>query len=259
MHNGQPKLAFISYNAEPIIGRQIPDEDGYYKLRSGKLNTKSRQGVFYSGSQQVRNLFSPSSRFVERIKDGEIFGEASHPRNEGMTPMAYKQRLATIEPDQTAFFVKGVELIENRVGEYEIWLTIKPTGIYGNAFKEALDDEFMNVSLSLRGFSKTVSGIRTLIYIVTFDWVHSPGIELSSKRAIANEPTRNWVKEAEQLDDVLIEVDDVVEQLENVGFALENEHSNQCLGDICTVVKENFAVENEQLVDVSKSIFSWYK
>ena len=250
------KMAFISYEAVKIENKPKKDKDGCYYVRAGKIGVKSRAGVFYDSSQQVRNLFSPNSRFVERMKDGEIFGEASHPQPTGLSDNQYKQRLATIEPSNTAFAITSIELISKGVGVYETWIRVKPSGIHADAFEKAMEDDYQNVSFSLRGFSKTVNGIRTLVYIVTYDWVHSPGIEGSSKRHVARE--RSWTNTTES--EVLLDVTEDVFDILNSDYTLLNDsHPNTCFGDICSIVNKDYVIENETIQENTTSEFSWFR
>lgn len=171
-----------------------PDEEGYYEIIVGGLNTFNSVGQYYT-AEGVKELFSSSSALMRRINNSALKAEYGHPsRSPGMTDDDYIRRIITIDERNVCAAFKDISLdLEYGKNNPElqnpsaiaILAKIKPTGPMGDYLKKSLDSAGENVCFSIRALTKDYySGgkmIRVLNTIVTFDLVNEGGISFASK------------------------------------------------------------------------------
>lgn len=194
-------MALVRFEATKLAnkGRKgilKPDSSGYYTTVIGGLNAVNSAGHWYSDA--ARYLFAGTdgkSILQRRIKDGNLKGEAGHPKPlPNMSNDDFKYRLLTVEEKSVSHHIRRI-ILDDEFGknnpEYNnpkmigIIAEIKPAGPYGPALQAAFDNPDENVCFSIRGFTDdTISGgrrVRTLFEVVTFDWVTEPGISSATK------------------------------------------------------------------------------
>lgn len=254
-------MNILAMKVKPFECGLEPDAEGYYYVQVGELGTTNTSGKFYSSEPEVRALFETGSKMDKRIKDGELYGEASHPFPEGKTSNEYKARLLRIETRYTSHFIGGIDIKHNSGIKYDIYLRFKPVdNHYGQALTQTLKDKDMNTSFSLRALGNTINGQRVIMYPITFDWVNNPGIASSTKRETIRK-SRSWTEndidntfvESEQDADILATINecDLCEISHHYSEMLESDESdvNKCqAGDICNVVKDNVSEQTDSFV-----------
>lgn len=171
-----------------------PDEDGYYTIPVGGLNTLNSAGEYYT-ADGAKQLFEASSVLMRRIANGNLKGEMGHPKKlPGMSMDDFLNRIMTIEEKNVCCHFKEIWLDTdfgknnpnlNNKNLVAIMAKIKPAGPYGPALKASLDNKNENVNFSIRAFTSDFyqagKTIRVLKNIMTWDCVTEPGIATSNK------------------------------------------------------------------------------
>lgn len=248
-------MDILGMKVTPFACGLEPDAEGYYYVKVGELGTTNTSGNPYSSSSAVRALFEEGSKMNYRIKDGQLFGEASHPFPEGKTPNEYKARLLRIEPRYSSHFIGAIDIKHVGGSVYDIYLRFKPiANHYGQALEQTLKDKNMNTAFSLRALGITTDGVRVIKYPITFDWVHNPGIASSTKRETIRKSKRNWTEnDNDSVDDVLTSIteSDLCEIKYIYESMVENDETdvNKCqAGDICSVVHDGVTTQTNSFI-----------
>lgn len=175
-------------------GVLVPDEDGYYEVVVGGLNTINSSGEYYAAERAVA-LFNTSSTLMRRIKNGALYAELGHPkRHPGMSLDDYYCRIISIEETNICghfseitldpeFGRKHPEL--NSPNMIAILAKVKPSGAKASALESSLANPKENTSFSIRALCdiKNVGGrnVKTLTNVITFDHVTEGGLQLARK------------------------------------------------------------------------------
>jgi hypothetical protein len=171
-----------------------PDEEGYYTLVVGGLNTYNSAGEYYT-LDGAKRLFESSSIFMRRVSSGCLKGEVGHPKQtDNMSLATYTNRVLSIEETNVCCHFKEVWLDYdygknnpkyNNSGLVAIMAKVKPAGPNGSQLKSSLDNPNENVCFSIRALTRDYyragTRMRVLDTIVTFDNVIEPGIATSTK------------------------------------------------------------------------------
>lgn len=188
------KFTSTKLNGTGKEGILKPDDDGYYTLIIGGLNTYNSAGEFYT-AQGAKDLFQQSNTFMRRISNGCLKGESGHPKKlPGMSDNDYLNRILTIEESNVCCHFKEIWLDLDygkknpQLGNPElvaIMAKVKPSGPKGNSLQSSLDNPSENVCFSIRAFTKDYyqkgQTIRVLNSIVCWDNVVEPGIAIANK------------------------------------------------------------------------------
>lgn len=164
------------------------DADGYYTMPAMTFGEPSRSFTkdTYMMDESVESyLNDPKSRFNICIRDGQLYGELDHPRQEpGQSEMAFYARNRQIWASNTAIFIRSVWL--DKVTRPDgrtittLFVKFKPYGPNKEMVIDAINDPNINFALSGRFFSKFVDTPqgrrRYLIEVVTFDVVLRQGL-----------------------------------------------------------------------------------
>lgn len=170
------------------IGKLPVDDNGYYTIQIGALNTYNSAGEYYT-LKGAKDLFESSSSFMRRVNNGCLKSETGHPRFlPGMTEEDYIRRMYDIDEKNTCAHIKEVWLNYDSNKSYVgILAKLKPAGPNGQALAEALENTNQNVCFSIRGVTDNYlergKVYRVLKSIITWDWVNEPGISSSTKWA----------------------------------------------------------------------------
>jgi hypothetical protein len=176
------------------------DNDGYYKVRLGRLNSYNRQGVYYRVND-LNKLTGPGSTFHRRISEGYLRAEVNHPeeiRKAGEIKDPNKRikelvrAIMRINLENVCGHIKEVTFAPTGKTEkgftneiIEVYGWVKPSGPKKIVLQEALDNPNENVAFSIRSLVKNsfVNGtwIKDVIDISTWDYVYEPGVAGSSK------------------------------------------------------------------------------
>ena len=176
-------------------GVLTPDEDGYYELVLGALNTYNNTRAWYYTDKGARELFGPGSLIHRKIANGCMRGEVNHPKQmPGEKLEDFYNRMMDIDLNNVCCHFKSIWLDEtfgkanpqfNNPDMIAIMGKVKPSGPKGFILKEALDNKHENVCFSIRSLAneEIVRGkrIRALTELITIDFVNEGGILVASK------------------------------------------------------------------------------
>jgi hypothetical protein len=168
------------------------DEYGYYEIAVGALNAFNSQGEYYAMDNEVQELFSESSHFMRRMRNGCLRGELGHPqRLPGMTKDEYMIRIMTILESNTSHHIRDVRIDfdcnKNADGSpmATVIASVKPSGIKAKGVQDALDNSQEDSCFSVRSFTEDakINGVnhRFIRELFTWDYVTEPGISISRK------------------------------------------------------------------------------
>jgi len=179
------RLVFTSNVAEMVRqnGGFEPDNEGYYTIRAGTFGVPNSAGIVYELSEELIKTLERSSPFMMRVTAGKLFSENGHPeRLPGMTDKEYFTRLARIVPDRVCGFIKDVivEFNKNKT-EAVVYLKVKPFGELKHVMEDAFKDDNINASFSVRTICRQSGYVRTVIVLVTWDFVTINGVNKSDK------------------------------------------------------------------------------
>ena len=190
-----PQISYQQTKLDKSIKKGIirPDEDGYYKIILGAVNTTNTSNHFYP-LRPIQRLFEANSILMRRIKSGYLKAEVGHPeRSPGMTDKEYLQRVLKIDEDNVCAHIKKVTLdYEAAKGISElnndavvIIGDVKPNGIKASILQDDIDDPNINVAFSVRSLTMdTVQRgvvIKHFTNIVCWDKVIEPGLAVANK------------------------------------------------------------------------------
>jgi len=176
-------------------GIATPDEDGYYTLVIGGLNTSNNTGSWYYTAEGAKELFGPGSLLHRKIANGCLRAEVGHPKQrDGQSMESYLSSLMDIDMNNVCAHIKDVWLDEqygkqnphlNNPALIAIMGKVKPSGPKASILKEALESKHQNVCFSIRSLAdeQFIRGkrVRKLLDIVTFDFVNEGGVLVASK------------------------------------------------------------------------------
>jgi hypothetical protein len=167
-----------------------PDKDGYYTLPIGGLNCYNSVGAHYPYAP-AKALFEQSSSLMRRIKTGCLKGEYGHPKKEAMDMDAYIDRIMKIDEKSVCVHFEEIWLDFNAIKDdmgrpiVAIMASLKPDGPYADSLSGSLNDPRQDTCFSIRSFTEDtkVAGVnqRSLVEIVTWDYVTEPGINQARK------------------------------------------------------------------------------
>ena len=175
-------------------GRMKKDSEGYVDVVLGAVNDYNSRGEYYL-YEGTEKLFTGSSIFARRIKNGQLFSELTHPKREsGQSRRDYFNRLLSIDDKQVSTHIKSVTLDSelwkrNRTsmseGSIGVIGKIKPYGPYSNVTLEAINTPSINLAYSVRSFTKNQLinnvNVKKMVELVTWDQVGAQGIACANK------------------------------------------------------------------------------
>lgn len=185
------ETVFSSQNKKGVL---TPDENGYYTVVLGGLNTYNSAGEFYTAGK-AEAIFENSSSFQRRVQGGALYAELGHPKKApGMSLDEYYRRVLSIEETNICAHISEVWLDpdfgrknpqRDNPNIIAIMGKIKPTGPHAEVVKTAFENPKQNPAFSIRSITdnEMVGGRmeKTLSTIITFDYVLEPGIAIAKK------------------------------------------------------------------------------
>jgi len=170
----------------------VKDEDGYYQVNLGAVNTYNNSGVFYKMSNLQYHL-SPESILGFRIQEGILKAEHDHPDFNNLNQRDLVERIALLHPDRICGHIRKIQFTntgrtERGWEKYPIYTVsgwIKPEGPYGQYLEEYLSNPNENVALSVRTMvhESNIGNIRVrdILEFSTWDYVHENGVTGSTQ------------------------------------------------------------------------------
>lgn len=183
-------------------GKLQQDDEGYYKVNLGALNTFNSIGEYYV-RKEAEDLFLKNADLMRRVNNGRVKCEEGHPVFEtGMSDTAFMYRAYEIREANVSGIFRAIELdfdaAEALRGKGQIsrderyqgdllpvvgW--VKPAGPLWKSLALAFENKYEDICFSVRGFTDdyVANGItyRFLREIITYDRVNEPGVEHASK------------------------------------------------------------------------------
>lgn len=197
MHNVSPDSLFFhvgimeNLNGFKLSGHE-PDEKGFFPVVVGCFGIPTRGKVIYDPASLVECIKDTSSRFNICLRDGNLCGEYGHPVIETEKDM---NRLFRIDEHYKSHYFgdiwTGEPITINGMEAIPIRARVKPCGPYGDTLEKELRDPYHNTSFSIRSLCLPMNGpnpeyeYRKVQMVITFDAVHAPGFDITSKRYVS--------------------------------------------------------------------------
>lgn len=176
-------------------GKIEPNEDGYYTLVIGGLETHNNTGSHYYTSKDVLHLFAAGSLLERRVQSGCVRAEVGHPKMRANETMdQFIGRLVDIDLNNVCAHFRKIWLDMDYGKKHPecgnprliaIMAEVKPEGGRGFILKEALENDSANIYFSIRSISdeQIIHGkrVRKIEEVITFDLVNEGGIMVASK------------------------------------------------------------------------------
>ena len=106
--SSQVVFEFTRMKAAGKNGTIKPDASGYYDVILGAFNIHNASKAYYPFNE-VKNLFTKSSDLMERVGNGQLYGEWGHPKPDpGMSDREYLIKLLTMHEEHTATTFVGL-------------------------------------------------------------------------------------------------------------------------------------------------------
>lgn len=169
------------------------DENGYYYVTLGAINSYNSQGMFYIADGVKELVEDHSTLFTRRLKSGYLNGELGHPDlTPGMSKDEFINRNLTIDISNVSHHIRSVEFVPTNIPSgkpgagnvIKIMGWVKPSGAKGDILKQSLDNPDQNTAFSIRcltydDFSVTPA-TKKIVQIITWDFVIEPGIKCAN-------------------------------------------------------------------------------
>ena len=182
--------ALLGLNKQGIIK---PNSDGYYELVLSALNYPNPVGARYR-TESARRILDTSPFFQRKIKEGNLLGEAGHPRRRDFrTDQEYEDRLYDILEPNVALHISDVWIddtgaLKDRDGRSYTGIMglVAPSGPMGPSFEQSLNNPKQNTCLSVRSITDNYrmpdgSIEKEFVNICAWDWVNEPGLRPANK------------------------------------------------------------------------------
>lgn len=167
------------------------DADGYRTLPIGGLDCFNSAGQYYP-YQTCRNLFEQSSSFMRRVGGGNLRGELGHPKRvPGQSDDSFVQRVMSIDEKNVCVHFSEIWLDFNAIKDdhgrpiVTIMAKVKPSGPHADTLERSFANAKEDTCFSIRAFTDDSRRMgvtqRSLVEIVTWDYVTEPGISFARK------------------------------------------------------------------------------
>ena len=197
--NTRGRYMSVKFSAEKLAAKGLKgilpcDENGYYDIVIGGLNTFNSQNEYYT-LEGAKALFEESSIFMRRVRSGNLRGELGHPKRAVcQTTNDYFGRILQIDEGNVCCHISDVWLDFNygknnpqfnNPNLVAIIAKVKPAGPKGHVLEQSLKNPKENTCFSIRALTKDFMQNgrvnRVLQQIVTWDCVNEPGLALANK------------------------------------------------------------------------------
>ena len=168
-----------------------PDKLGRYPMVLGAFNADNSGGIHYLFDGAKRILNDVNSDINRKIKKGQLYGEAGHPKKFGLSAADYAERWATVVDANAAWQIHEYKLsekpIKNHAGENVVVVTgfLVPWSPFDLRIKQSFESPTMNTGASIRTVANQgiVGGIfmRDVVSLITWDNVLEQGMPGANK------------------------------------------------------------------------------
>lgn len=236
---------------EGIVIKPIKDDDGYFKVTFGELNTFNKSGKFYRITDIDRYL-GPNSLVGKRIENGILIGEDNHPNTDGLDGAGIKRVTIYLDKKNASIHTKAIEVVNTgkidnhfNLPVYKIYGWVKPIGETKTVLEDLLENSAANVAFSLRSLVREsrIGGIfvRDFLLISTWDTVHSNGVQSATQ----------WNAADKGFEDDMCTVINDADDMKSIIAGFEN-NENLCEDGQCVINHLK-----STLNDSETSIYDW--
>lgn len=238
-------LALTSIKTRSNNSSVKKDENGYYEFILGAVNSLNSCNEFYCKDQIEDFINNDNYILARKLKNGYLNGELGHPKFlPGMSKRDYYARNLNVDIQNVSHHIKSVwtqptDIDSGVPGRGNIILLrgmVKPSGVHGKILQEHIDNDDSNTAFSIRALTlnKNVCGVtyKTIIQIITWDWVLEPGIKQANKWANISTESLDYVKFS--LDDLADKNSPIYKQIE---MSLESDDSKEMMREIASNIK----------------------
>lgn len=234
---------FSSSNKKGVIK---PDEEGYYTIPLGALNTYNSAGEYYVAEEAIK-LFDSSSSLMRRIKNGALYAELGHPKKDNMSTEAFYRRMGYVDERCICGHIAEVSIDFNygknhpEINNSELILIlgkVRPAGPHAESLKMSLESSKQNSAFSVRGITENIPRNnrmeRILTNIITWDYVVEPGINVACKAKAPGLESHNDVDQFvnKVLTDMTLNKDLLIKVLKNDIQTVASESTREIYSDI---------------------------
>lgn len=241
----------LAYRGVTPTSKLETDNNGYSRCIVGAFDTFTRNGPYYPATDTVKRIFSDSSAFMQRVREGNSHGELGHPKIEGMSLMQIITRLAHIEDTNICVHHRDFVLEEGK-DEFGkkiilVYSWLKPSGPYADSLDAQLKNRDENVCFSVRSYTNTTFQgnitVKEISNIVTYDKVNEPGMKITNK-----------------LDTLSANADRVIglEELSDNNILFTSSDLNGAIARSSTVINSGLESDHSRLVHIRDSL-GWNK
>ena len=223
------------------------DESGYYEFILGAVNSLNSCNEFYLKDGIEKFINDENYMLARKLKNGYLNGELGHPKYlPGMTQEAYYARNLNVDIQNVSHHIKSVWAQDTAIdsgvaGKGNIVLLkgmVKPSGINGKLLQEHIENNDANTAFSIRALTmnRPVGGItyKTIVQIITWDWVLEPGIKQANKWANISTESIDYIKF--NIEDLMDKNSKIYKELE---MSLESEDSKEIMKETISNIKQN--------------------
>jgi len=221
------------------------DENGYYEFILGAVNSLNSCREFYLKDGIDQFINNEQYMLARKLKNGYLNGEVGHPKKlPGMSQEDYYSRNLNVDIQNVSHHIKSVWTQETNIdsgvpGKGNILLLkgmVKPSGVHGKILQEHIDNNEANTAFSIRALTmnRSVCGVvyKTIVQIITWDWVLEPGIKQANKWANLSTESIDYMKF--NIDDLVNKSSKVYKEIE---MALESDDSKEMMKEIVSNIK----------------------
>lgn len=254
------KFTETIFSDQGKTGKLKPDDNGYYTIVLGALNTYNSAGEYYTAEGALQ-LFENSSYLMRRIKNGSLYAELGHPKKlPGMSMEDFYNRVVTIDEKNICGHISEITLDFNygknnpqfnNPDMIAIIGKVKPAGPMASALQIALENPKQNTAFSVRGLTenkyKNGRVERILTNIITWDHVVEPGINIACKAHTPGLESASPNLLIKELSDNIIDKDILRKVLKNNIEFVATEDNRALFNDILKTVERNSSRKTNKL------------
>lgn len=206
------RFSISSFALDKPISKKVceSNEQGFYEVVVGCVGVPTRASVVYEPESVIDCMTDPTSRFNICLRDGQLKGEWGHPVVESKDDL---NRLLRIDEHYISHVFGKIwiddSILVNGQEAYPIRALVKPCGPYGDVLEKSLKDPYINTSFSIRSLCLPSDGpdrryeYRKVQMIITFDAVHAPGFDITSKRYVSSNESFEYKVSVDDLKDAV--------------------------------------------------------
>lgn len=239
-------LALTSIRTTSPVNSIQADESGYYEFILGAVNSLNSCREFYLKDGIEKFIDDESYMLARKLKNGYLNGEMGHPKYlPGMSREDYYSRNLNVDIQNVSHHIKSVWAQDTSIdsgiaGKGNIILLkgkVKPSGVNGKLLQDHINNNDANTAFSIRALTmnRSIGGVvyKTIVQIITWDWVLEPGIKQANKWANISTESVDYVKF--NIEDLMDKNSPVYKEITT---SLESSDSKEMLRETIATIKQ---------------------